>query len=93
MAEVTDNPAQNRYELVVDGVTAIVEYRRAGDVVDLTHTEVPQALAGRGVGSALARGTLDLVRAAGLKVRPSCPFIAAFIQRDPDYQDLVADGG
>lgn len=91
MAEVTDNPAQNRYELVVDGVTAIVEYQRAGDLVDLTHTEVPQALAGRGVGSALARGTLDLVRTTGLKVRPSCPFIAAFIERHPDYQDLVVD--
>ena len=90
MAEVTDNPALSRYEMLVDGVTAFVVYRRDGDVVELVHTEVPQTLSGRGVGSALARGTLDLTRAAGLKIRPLCPFIAAFIQRHPDYADLVA---
>jgi predicted GNAT family acetyltransferase len=90
MAEVTDNPALSRYELVVDGVTAIAAYRRTGDVLELTHTEVPQALSGRGIGTALARGTLDLVRAAGLTMRPSCPFMAAFIARHPEYGDLVA---
>ena len=90
MAEVTDNPALSRFEMAVDGVTAFVTYRREGDVLALVHTEVPQALSGRGVGSALARGTLDLIRAAGLKIRPLCPFIAAFIQRHPDYADLVA---
>jgi predicted GNAT family acetyltransferase len=90
MAEVTDNPALSRYEMAVDGTIAFVAYRRDGDVVALTHTEVPPALSGRGVGSALARGTLDLVRAAGLTIRPLCPFIAAFIARHPDYADLVA---
>lgn len=90
MAEVTDNPALSRFEMAVDGVTAFVAYRREGDVLALVHTEVPQALSGRGVGSALARGTLDLIRAAGIKIRPLCPFIAAFIQRHPNYADLVA---
>ena len=90
MAEVTDNPASSRYEMAVDGVTAFVEYRREGDVIALVHTEVPKALSGRGVGTALARGTLDLIRASGRKIRPLCPFIAAFIQRHPDYADLVA---
>ncbi|WP_343718260.1 GNAT family N-acetyltransferase [Inquilinus sp.] len=90
MAEVTDNPALSRFEMAVDGVTAFVTYRREGEVLALIHTEVPQALSGRGVGSALARGTLDLIRAAGIKIRPLCPFIAAFIQRHPDYADLVA---
>jgi predicted GNAT family acetyltransferase len=90
MAEVTDNPALSRFEMVVDGVTAFVEYRREGEVLALTHTEVPKALSGRGVGTALARGTLDRIRAAGQTIRPLCPFIAAFIQRHPDYADLVA---
>lgn len=90
MAGVADNPALSRYEMLVDGVTAFVVYRRDGDVVELIHTEVPQALSGRGVGTILARGTLDLIRAAGLAIRPLCPFIAAFIQRHPDYADLVA---
>lgn len=90
MAEVADNPALSRYEMVVDGITAFIEYRQEGDVLALTHTEVPQALSGHGVGTALARGTLDRIRAAGLRIRPLCPFIAAFIQRHPDYADLVA---
>lgn len=90
MAEVADNPALSRYEMVVDGVTAFVAYRHDGDVVELVHTEVPKALSGRGVGTALARGTLELIRAAGLTIRPLCPFIAAFIERHPDYADLVA---
>ncbi|WP_395672599.1 GNAT family N-acetyltransferase [Inquilinus sp.] len=90
MADVTDNPALSRYEMAVDGVTAFVEYSRDGDVLALTHTEVPEALSGRGVGSALARGTLDQIRAAGLTIRPLCPFIAAYIERHPEYADLVA---
>jgi len=90
MAEVRNNPALSRYEMVVDGVTAFIEYRREGDVLALTHTEVPKALSGRGVGSALARGTLNRIRAAGQTIRPLCPFIAAFIQRHPDDADLVA---
>jgi predicted GNAT family acetyltransferase len=90
MAEVADNRALSRYEMVVDGITAFVEYWREGDMIALTHTEVPQALSGRGIGTALARGTLDLIRAAGLTMRPLCPFIAAFIERHPDYADLVA---
>lgn len=90
MVEVTDNPALSRYELVVDGVTAIAEYRRSGDVLDLTHTEVPQAVSGRGIGTALVRGMLDRIRADGLTVRPLCPFVAAVIARHPEYGDLVA---
>lgn len=90
MAEVADNPALSRYEMVVDGIAAFVEYRREGDMIALTHTEVPKSLSGRGIGTALARGTLDLIRAAGLTIRPLCPFIAAFLERHPDYADLVA---
>jgi len=90
MAEVADNPALSRYEMAVDGKVAVVEYRRLGDVLALTHTEVPQALSGRGVGTALVLATLDRVRAAGLKVRPLCPFITAVIRRHPEYGDLVA---
>jgi predicted GNAT family acetyltransferase len=90
MAEVTDNPALSRYELAVDGVTAIAEYRRSGKVLEVTHTEVPQAVSGRGIGTALVRGMLDRIRADGLTVRPLCPFVAAVIARHPEYGDLVA---
>lgn len=88
--EVRDNPARHRYELVVDGVTAFVTYERQPGRIVLVHTEVPDALAGKGVGSRLAKGALDSIRAAGMKLVPQCPFIARFIEKHPEYRDLVA---
>ncbi len=93
MPQVTDNPALGRFEMTSGGSTAFVEYRRAGDRIALLHTEVPEALSGKGVGSALVRGTLDAVRAEGLKVVPRCEFVAAHIERHPEYRDMVADEG
>ncbi|MEP6484553.1 MAG: GNAT family N-acetyltransferase [Rudaea sp.] len=87
---VIDNPERHRFEYEVEGKTAFIDYRRSPGVVALTHAEVPTELEGRGVGSHLVRGTLDLVRASGDKVIPACSFVAAFIQRNADYQDLVA---
>lgn len=90
MRNVTDNPVKNRFEMPVEGLIAFVAYRRADGVIYLNHAEVPSELEGRGVGSELARATLDHVRAEGLKVVPRCGFIAAFIRRNPAYVDLVA---
>lgn len=90
MGDVRDNPALSRFELTRDGTTAVLEYAREGRRVVLTHTEVPEALAGHGVGSALVRGALDLLRAEGAQAVPRCEFAAAWIARRPEYQDLVA---
>ncbi|MFC6878818.1 MULTISPECIES: GNAT family N-acetyltransferase [Actinomadura] len=89
--EITDNPQADRYEIRVDGRQAgFAEYRtRPGEIV-FTHTEVDPAFEGQGVGSALARGALDDVRAKGSRAVPLCPFIKSWIDRHPDYQDLVA---
>jgi uncharacterized protein len=91
MQAVTDNAALGRFEMDVEGETAFVTYLRDGDRLTLVHTEVPQALAGRGVGSSLARAVLDDVRQRGLRVVPECAFMAAFIARHPTFADLVAD--
>jgi predicted GNAT family acetyltransferase len=88
-SEVHDNPAKHRYELDIDGVTAFSVYKREPGVITFIHTEVPDALAGKGVGSKLARGALDDVRAKGEKVIAQCPFIAAFIGKHAAYQDLL----
>jgi predicted GNAT family acetyltransferase len=88
--DVVDNRARNRYELTVDGATAFVAYAREPGVITFIHTVVPEALAGRGVGSMLATHVLDDARANGEKVIPQCPFIAAYIRRHQQYQDLVA---
>ena len=89
--DVADDPANLRYNVSVDGRPAgFVTYQRHGDVVTLVHTEVDGAFEGQGVGSALARGTLDDLRQRSLRVHPQCPFMARFIQRHEEYSDLVA---
>ncbi len=93
MSEVRDNPATSRFEMASGDAVASAEYRRAGDRIVLVHTEVPEALSGQGVGSKLVRGTLDAVRAEGSKVVPRCGFVAAHIERHPEYRDLLADAG
>ena len=88
--EVRDNPARSRFELVADGETAVLDYRLAGDVMTLTHTGVPRALEGRGIGSALVKGALDQIRARRLKIVALCWFVDGFIDRHPEYANLRA---
>ncbi|HEX5089423.1 MAG TPA: GNAT family N-acetyltransferase [Nocardioides sp.] len=89
--EVTDNEAEKRYEARVDGELAgVAFYDTADDLIVFTHTEVEESYEGKGVGSTLARAALDGVRADGRrKVIARCPFIKGWIDRHPDYQDLL----
>ena len=88
--EVTANPGEHRYEIRVDGEKAgHSEYVRKGDLVIFTHTEIDPAFEGQGLGSQLARGALDAVRAAGDPIVPLCPFIDGYIAKHPEYDDLV----
>jgi uncharacterized protein len=87
---VCDNTEQRRFELPLDGHTAFSEYRRADGVLYVMHTEVPKELNGKGIGSALVRGLLDIARAEGLKVKPLCPFVRTYIEKHAEYQDLLA---
>lgn len=87
---VGDTPDRHRYEARLDGdLAGFAEYRRAGRLLVLPHTEVDAAHEGRGVGSALARAALDDARRRGVPVLPLCPFIRGWIERHPDYGDLV----
>jgi predicted GNAT family acetyltransferase len=91
MAEtVHDNVGKHRYELAVGDATAVSVYRRSGKITTFVHTEVPSSLAGRGIGSTLIRGALDMERASGRKIIAECPFVARFIAEHADYQDLLA---
>ena len=88
---VTNNPARSRYELVVDGHTAFVEYVLAPGVIDFTHTLVPKELGGRGIGSQLAAGVLADATARGLKGRPparSLPGISTSTPTRPSGSDV-----
>ena len=88
--EIVDNPARQRYEWSIDGALAFIDYRRAPGVITFVHAEVPPALGGRGIGSAMARAVLEAARANGDKVIARCSFVAAFIGKHPEFQDLVA---
>jgi predicted GNAT family acetyltransferase len=93
--EVTDNPAENRYEARVDSELAgIAEYHLTKSSIVFTHTEVFDGYEGKGVGSALARHALDDVRAKGGRdVVPVCPFIHGWIDDHAEYADLVRRHG
>ena len=86
---VSNNPAHHRYELAVDGHIAATHYEIADGVITFVHTEVPPELGGKGIGSKLIKGALDRVRADGLKVIAQCPFVKAYIDKHPDYADLL----
>lgn len=89
MDRVTEDAARGRFELAFAGGTAFASYRADGDRVVITHTEVPHAFSGQGIGSRLAQGIFEQVRASGRKVVIRCSFIADWVRRNPGYSDLV----
>ncbi|GAB3015284.1 N-acetyltransferase [Nocardioides flavus (ex Wang et al. 2016)] len=89
--EFIDAPDHHRYELRSgDELVGFIDYRLHGELIRLIHTEVPEAFSGQGHASTLARGALDDARARGLSVDPVCPYVAAYVEKHPEYADLVA---
>ena len=87
---VRDNPEKHRFEIDLgDGSFAVAEYTLPAGKIMFTHTEVPPAREGQGLGSLLIRTALASARARGLEVIPVCPFFAAYIKRHPEEQDLL----
>jgi uncharacterized protein len=86
---IRNNTKLHRFELDVDGRTAVSYYKLAPGVITFTHTEVPQEVSGRGIGSRLVHGMLEAARAQGLKVVAKCPFVAAYIGKHPEFSDLL----
>jgi predicted GNAT family acetyltransferase len=84
-----DNETANRFELDIDGAIAFVSYRKSPGAITLEHTEVPPELGGKGIGSKIARATLDAVRAQGRKLTVECEFIQGFMGKHPEYDDLL----
>ena len=85
-----DDPDELRYVAELDGqIVAACYYRRRDNRWFLVHTEVEPDYEGRGVGTALVRHVLDEIRGNGGVVVPICPFVRAFIRREPDYQDVI----
>jgi len=87
--DVVEKPEENRFELALDGGTAVVAYQVDGSRLVLIHTEVPEQFAGQGVGSRLAKGVFELIRASGRKAVVRCPFLKAWVAKHPEYDDIV----
>ena len=89
MTDVIDHPSRHCFELTIDGHVAISKYSLHDGVITFLHTEVPEALAGKGVGSRLINGALDQARKRGLQVVASCPFVKAYLGKHPEFSDLL----
>ena len=87
---VSDNPAELRYELLVDGEPAgLIRYRRLPDALALVHTEVEPRFEGRGLGARLVGEALADIRQRGLHVVPICPYVREYLERHPEDRDLI----
>lgn len=86
---VTKNEAKKRFETAVNDKTAYLEYIPAGTNIVLSHTEVPEGLEGQGIGGRLVKQVLEQAKAANQKIIITCPFVASYIKRHPEYLDLV----
>lgn len=89
-ATVHLNKHNHRFEMTIDGKLSFVEYNAIDDeTLILNHTEVHPDLEGQGVGSALVKGVLEYVEQNNLSIVPTCPFVAAYIKRHPEWQRVV----
>jgi uncharacterized protein len=86
---VANNEADSQFEAQVNDLTAFIQYRRSSDSITFLHTEVPTELEGRGLAAKLARAALEYARSAQLRVVPLCPYVAAYIRKHQEYQDLL----
>lgn len=88
--DVSHEEEARRFVLEEEGAVGFLAYIRQDDVIVFTHTIVPPALEGRGVGSRIVRAGLDFARDEKLKVVPQCSFVRGYIERHEEYRDLVA---
>ncbi len=90
--EIRDNTEAKRYELTIDGQTAVVIYNPVAGGLLITETIVPIPLEGRGIASRMARHVLADLKERGLVILPTCPFFAGYLKKHPEYADLVHSG-
>jgi len=88
--EIVHNPDDQRFQTEKDGHRCQLDYTFRDAVISMNRVYVPPPVEGKGIAGALTRYALDYSRAHEWKVIPRCPYVAAWIKRHPDYQDLVA---
>lgn len=90
MADVINNEKQHRFEVDLEGQTAMLQYKIKDGALWLLHTEVPEKGQGKGIAGALARAAFDHARATNQPVVPMCSFVVTWLQRHPEAMDQVA---
>ena len=86
---VIHNPQRQRFEVALEGKVAKLEYRIKENRITLIHTEVPHELEGHGIAAELARAALEYAREFNLLVVPSCRYVASYLKKHPEYQEIV----
>jgi predicted GNAT family acetyltransferase len=92
VVDVRHNAAASRFEAMVDGLLCRAEYRLVDGVMRIHHTEVPEALEGRGIAAQLVRAAIAHAEAHGLKVEPRCGYVRAYMRRHPDTHRFLPAG-
>lgn len=87
---VEDNPAESRFELVEDGMTAFADYYRRGETLVIPHVESPVPLRGKGTAGRLMEGVAELARKDGLRLMPTCSYAVLWFRRHPEWRDVLA---
>jgi hypothetical protein len=87
--KIFNNTERQQFQVIVDGHLASLEFRLSNGMIVLMHTEVPEQLAGHGIGSALAEFALNYARTNHMPVKVYCPFVQAYLKRHPEFMDLV----
>lgn len=90
--EVVQNHEENRFEINLQGKTALLEYMERKNTIVFPHTEVPKELEGQGLGKQLAETALGWAKEKGKPIVPICPFVASYIRRHPEYREMLAPG-
>lgn len=89
MNDITQNETLSRFEVVVEGHLCVLDYQLDGETLVITHVGVPSAVGGRGIAAQLTQTALETARSRGWRVVPVCSYARAYIQRHPDYADLL----
>ena len=81
-----------QYEIEIDGAKAFIVYKESSSTITLIHTEVEDALQGKGASTAVIEKTLASIEESGKKLNPLCPLVVAYIKRHPEWKRIVAEG-
>jgi len=87
--DIKRNDQRQRFEAVVDNQLCVLEYTIDGKTISMNHVRVPEAVGGRGIAGQITRHALDWARSNHLRVVPNCPYVAGWIERHPEYADLI----